>query len=118
MIRAQVVGGCYGFGCAIQAEDYAYLLDPSGDGDTWIEQVTADALGGKSMRAPAGDRVDLPEDAHDAIAVYDITFSQPGTYTAYYRARGFDTSSDSIYTPSGFDVDPDQTQTLSTDGVL
>ncbi len=110
-------GGCYGFGCAIQAEDYAYLLDPSGDGDTWIEQVTADALGGKSMRAPAGDRVDLPADAHDAIAVYDITFSQPGTYTAYYRARGFDTSSDSIYTPSDFNVDPDQTQTLSSNGV-
>ena len=110
-------GGCNATGCAIQAEDFAYLLNPNADSDTWVVQTTADALGEKSLRAPAGDRVDLPAEAHDAIAVYDMSFSTPGTYTAYYRARGFDGSSDSIYTPSGFDSDPDVQQNLTSDGL-
>jgi poly(beta-D-mannuronate) lyase len=110
-------GGCNGSGCAIQAEDFAFLLNPNGDSDTWILQDTPDALGGKSLRAPAGSIVNLPSGTHDAIAVYDLTFSQPGTYTAYYRARGFDGSSDSIYTPTDFNVDPNVIETLSSDGV-
>lgn len=109
-------GGCNGNGCAIQAEDYAYLQDPNGDGDTWIILDTPDALGGKTLRGPAGSLVNLPG-THDAIAAYSLEFSQPGTYTAYYRARGFDTSSDSIYTPTDFGVDPDVNETLSSNGV-
>jgi len=109
--------GCYGYGCVIQAEDFTFLLNPNGDSDTWIVQETSEALGGFTLRAPAGDRVDLPAEDHDAIAVYDLEFSQPGTYTAYYRARGFGSSTDSIFTPSDFDTDPDQQQNLTDSGV-
>ncbi len=110
-------GGCNASGCAIQAEHFAFLLNPNGDGDTWVTQDTPDALGGKSLRAPAGSIVNLPAGTHDAIAVYDLLFSQPGTYTAYFRARGFDTSSDSIFTPADFNTDPNVIETLSSDGV-
>ena len=67
------------------------------------------------MRAPSGSRTDLPG-VHDALAVYEVSFDQPGTYRAYYRAKGFDGSSDSIYVPDGFNVDPDNSDTLSQDG--
>ncbi|MEM9352316.1 MAG: polysaccharide lyase 6 family protein [Planctomycetota bacterium] len=108
-------GGCNTAGCAIQAEDYTVILDPDGDSNVWTTLTDPLALGGETLRAPFTDRVDLPGDTHDTIAVYDLEFDQPGTYTAYYRARGFDGSSDSIYVPTDFGVDPDDIETLSSD---
>ncbi len=107
---------CTATGCVIQAEAFTSLSDPNGDGDTWTIQTTDDAHGGESIIAPRGNRVDLDQGAHDAIAFYDLEFSEEGTYTAYYRARGFSGSSDSIYTPDQFGVDPDENETLVQNG--
>lgn len=109
--------GCYATGCAIQAEHYESLLDPNSNGSSWSVVADSSALGGMALRAPNGDRVDLPDDAHDAIAVYDVTFQQSGTYRAYYRAKGSNGSSDSIYVPVGFNVDPNSSKTISQNGI-
>ncbi|MEQ8848895.1 chondroitinase-B domain-containing protein [Botrimarina sp.] len=108
--------GCGPGGCALQAEAYDQLLDPDGNGAVWSVVATPDALGGLAIRAPGGDRVDLPAEPHDAIAAYEVELSVAGEYTAYYRARGFDSSSDSLFAPSTLGVDPDQNLGLSDDG--
>jgi poly(beta-D-mannuronate) lyase len=110
-------GGCFAGGCAIQAEAYTALSDPNGDGDSWTVQAAPDALDGLTLIAPAGNLMAVPANPHDALAMYEISFSQLGSYTAYYRARGFDTSSDSLYTPSDFGVDPEVTESLSNNGI-
>ena len=109
--------GCFVSGCAIQAEDYSALVDPNNNGLTWSTVDDIQAHGDEALRAPNGDRIDVPGDAHDAIAVYDVTFEQAGIYRAYYRAKGSNGSSDSIYVPDGFNVDPDNSKTISADGV-
>jgi poly(beta-D-mannuronate) lyase len=109
--------GCYATGCAIQAEDFASLLDPNSNGSSWNVFVDSEALGGEALQAPNGSRIDLPGHIHDAIAVYDVTFEQAGTYRAYYRAKGNNGSSDSIYVPDGFNVDPDNSKSISQDGI-
>ena len=45
-----------------------------------------------------------------------MTFAVEGDYRAYYLARGFDGSSDSIYTPTDFGVDPSSTDNISSNG--
>lgn len=109
-------GGCFADGCAIQAEDYTALLDPNNDGFMWAKSTVAEALGGEVLVAPNGDRIDLPSETHDTLATYDLTFEQAGTYRAYYRARGFNGSTDSIYVPDDFGTDPGNSETLSSDG--
>jgi poly(beta-D-mannuronate) lyase len=108
--------GCGSAGCAIQAEHFTAVLDPDGDGNKWTPLAVPGALGGKVLAAPAGDRADPPGETHDTIAVYELVFATPGTYTAYYRTRGLNAAANSIYSPDGFNVDPDNVQTLSTDG--
>ena len=100
---------------AVHASDFSSVLDPNNDGDTFTVQNSNDALGGSTLVAPDGDRVNLPG-THDAIVSYDLEFSEAGTYTAYYRARGFSGSSDSFYTPDDFGATPDNFQSLSNDG--
>lgn len=100
-------GGCFARGCAIQAENFSSILDPDSNGLTWTTVSDQDALGGEALEAPNGDRVELPAELHDTIAVYDVIFEQTGTYRAYYRAKGFGGSSDSIFVPDNFNVDPD-----------
>jgi hypothetical protein len=102
----------------IQAEDFAVILDPDADNVNWVTQSTANALGGQSMRSPFHDLVDRPTDPHESLLVYDIEFSETGTYTAYYRGRGFDSGSDSIYVADDFGVDPESIETLSDNGVF
>lgn len=109
-------GGCDEFGCAIQAEDFTSILDPDGNGLVWTVDTIAEALGGEVLVAPNGDRVELPGEQHDTIATYDLEFETLGTYTAYYRARGFSSSTDSLFTPSDFGVDPNVTENLSSNG--
>ncbi len=108
--------GCSLNRCVVQAETYTGLEDPNGDGDTWSVQKNSDALGGSSLIAPAGNRVDPPVDAHDAIATYELEFTQPGNYKAYYRARGFDGGTDSLFAPNSFNEDPTQNMSLSNNG--
>ncbi len=102
----------------VQAENYSSVVDPNNDGDTWTVVTEGTASGGSVIQAPDGSRTDIPGDTQDAIATYGVTFLTPGTYTAYFRARGFDGSSDSLYTADGFAVDPDQTETTSSDGAF
>jgi len=109
-------GGCKTLGCAIQAEDYTSILDPDGDGNTWTTVSVTNALGGEVIQAPGGDRVDLATELHDTIATFELEFETPGQYTAYYRARGFNGSSDSLYTPDDFGVDPDNNEGLTSNG--
>ncbi len=111
-------GGCSGQGCAIQAEDFSAILDPDNDGNTWAVESVTSALGGEVLKAPAGDRVDLPAEPHDSIATYTLEFETAGVYTAYYRARGFDGSSDSLFTADDFGVDPDNNESLSSNGTF
>lgn len=100
----------------IEAEDYAAITDPDNDGDVWTTSTAAGASGGQVIKAPSGSRTDLFDGPHDTLAVYDIAFSEAGTYTAYYLARGFSTASDSFFTPEDFDTDPGSTETISNDG--
>ncbi|MEM8945389.1 MAG: polysaccharide lyase 6 family protein [Planctomycetota bacterium] len=109
-------GGCFANGCAIQAEDYTSVLDPDNDGFVWTKSSVAEALGGEVIVAPNGTRVDVPGDTHDSIATYDLTFQEAGTYRAYYRARGFSGSTDSIYVPDDFETDPDNIESLANNG--
>ncbi len=111
-------GGCGPNGCAIQAEDFASILDPDGDGNVWTIQPSAEALGGEVLKAPLGDRVDLLTEDHDTIAVYELEFETAGTYTFYYRARGFSGSSDSLFTPDDFNTDPNNNESLSNNGLF
>ncbi len=106
-------GGCIARGCAIQAENFSAILDPDMNGVVWTTVADVDALGGFALKAPSGS-IPSPT-AHQTIAVYDVTFEQMGTYRAYYRAKGFSGSSDSMYVPNDFDVDPTLTQTTSQD---
>ncbi len=107
-------GGCIARGCAIQAEDYTSILDPDSNGLTWSTISDPNALGGQALQAPNGDRVELPQELHDTIAVYDLTFEQAGTYRAYYRAKGDGGSTDSIFVPDDFNVDPDNNESTSS----
>lgn len=108
--------GCTVSGCAIQAEDFANLADPNNDGDTWTTQSNDDALGGSSLIAPTGNLLVIGLDAHDALAYYNLEFTQTGEYTAYYRARGFDGASNSLFTPTDFNQDPTNIETLVQNG--
>ena len=102
----------------IEAEDFTAVTDPDNDGDIWTVSTTAGASGGQVIKAPSGSRTDLPGDPHETLAIYDIGFSDAGTYTAYYLSRGFSGSTDSFFTPDDFEVDPDNTESTSNNGVF
>jgi hypothetical protein len=68
------------------------------------------------IKAPNGSTPTPP--AQETIATYDMTFATAGTYTAYYRVRGFSGSTDSIFTPSNFAVDPTNSLTTSSDSTF
>jgi poly(beta-D-mannuronate) lyase len=107
-------GGCKVAGCAIQAESYTSVLDPDGDGAVWTKTSVATALGGQVIKAPNVSTVTPPP--QETVATYDMTFQIAGTYTAYYRVRGFDGSSDSFYAPTAFGTDPTTNTSISQDG--
>lgn len=102
----------------IEAEDYSSITDPDADGDVWTVVNTDDASGGAVIKAPDGSRTNIPTDPHETLALYDLVFGESGDYTVYYLARGFGGSSDSFFTPDGFNVDPDSTENISSNGVL
>lgn len=103
---------------AIQAEDYGVILDPDADNVNWVTESSDDALGGQSMRSPLHDLVERPADPHESLLVYDVQFSEEGTYTAYFRGRGFDSGSDSIFVADAFGTDPESIEILTDDGVF
>jgi poly(beta-D-mannuronate) lyase len=108
-----------GVGCvSVQAEGFSSSIDPDGDGNKWTIMSDPDAFGGQNITAPTGSRTDLDAgDPHDALVTYDLVFDDAGVYTAYYRARGFDSSTDSLFTPDDFGVDPDNNESLSSNGI-
>ncbi|WP_197530751.1 polysaccharide lyase 6 family protein [Bythopirellula polymerisocia] len=107
-------GGCFARGCSIQAEDFAAILDPNNNGLFYTTVDDTDALGGKAIRAPGGNTY-TQSGPQDTIAVYDMEFQQAGTYRAYYRAKGFNGSSDSLYVPNNFNIDPTVQENTSND---
>jgi hypothetical protein len=109
-------GGCNTVGCAIQAESYTAILDPDNDGIIFTKTAVASALAGQVIKAPNGSTPTPP--TQETIATYDMTFTTAGTYTAYYRVRGFSGSTDSIFTPSNFAVDPSNALTTSSDSTF
>lgn len=109
-------GGCGPDGCAVQAEGFTSVLDPDNDGNMFSVVENPDALADEALRAPGGDRVELPNEAHDTIATYVLEFETEGTYTLYYRARGFDSGSDSLFLPDEFNVDPDDNESIPSNG--
>ena len=110
-------GGCNLAGCAIQAENYSAILDPDSDGNVWTKLSVPIALGEQVIKAPSSGTVSNPA-TQETVAAYEMVFAAPGTYTAYYRVRGFNGSSDSVYTPDNFDVDPDNSLTTNQDGTF
>lgn len=101
-----------------EAEHFTSITDPDGDGDVWEVALTGDASNNEVIVSPSGSRTDLTTDPHETLALYDLSFSEPGTYTAYYLGRGFSTASDSFFTPDGFEQDPDNQESLSNDGLF
>ncbi len=110
-------GGCDLAGCAVQAESYSGILDPDSDGSIWTKLSVPSALGEQVIKAPSGSTVTDPA-SQETIATYELKFATTGTYTAYYRVRGFNGSSDSFYAPDGFAVDPDNSITTNQDGTF
>ena len=115
---ANEVGSCTNGVCLFQAEAYAQSLDPDGDGFEWTEALSEEAHGGRVIKATSGDRVDLGSEAHDAIVTFDVEFDSVGVYTAYFRARGFSSSTDSFFSPDSLGVDPDNVETLTNTSVF
>lgn len=89
-----------------QAEDFSRVEDPNRDGDTWQVVSSEAAFGQKALAAPAGSWTNLSSGVHDGLVVYSIRFDKQGSYTAYYRAKGPSTSTDSFYHPDELDRDP------------
>jgi poly(beta-D-mannuronate) lyase len=110
-------GGCGLAGCALQAEAYDAVLDPDNDGNVWTIQTMVGALGDQVIKAPGGSTVSNPA-SQETMVAYEMTFETVGTYSAYYRVRGFNDSSDSIYVPDAFATDPDNTMTTSQDSIF
>ena len=109
-------GGCRVAGCAIQAENYSAILDPDSDGNIWTKVAVTEALGGQVIKAPNGSTAS--PSAHETLATYEIVFETPGTYSAYYRVRGFNGSTDSFFAPDTFGINPDNTVTTSQDAAF
>ena len=101
----------------IRDRQFAVVLDPNDDEDSFTIVSNNDSYGGSAVRAPEGNRVDLADgDIQDAVLIYNLKFEESGTYRVYYRARGADGSSNSFYTPTDFGADPSITETISSDG--
>ncbi|TWU48706.1 Chondroitinase-B precursor [Rubripirellula tenax] len=101
---------------AVQAEDFSVVTDPNGDGRVWTTVADDSALGGFAIEAPSGGRTDLATSPHDTLAVYTLSFAEAETYTAYYRARGFNGSSDSLFAPDDFNTDPTLSESTTNNG--
>lgn len=101
---------------AIEAEDFALVSDPDGDGDVWTVVSTDDVSNGKAIKAPTGSRTNLSDDPHETIVHYDLVFGEAGEYRAYYLTRGFDGSSDSFFTPEDFATDPNDVENIASGG--
>ena len=100
---------------ALQAEDFASVTDPDGDGHTWNIVNDPSAHGERAIQSPSVSRTDLP--TQGALALYNISFTEAGTYTAYYRAAGTSTASNSFYAPADFGVAPTVNESTSSDGI-
>jgi len=99
---------------ALQAENFAEATDPDGDGDTWEIVSDPSAHGELAIESPSGSRTD--SSSQEAIALYNVSFSEAGTYTAYYRAFGTSGSSDSFFAPDAFNSNPTVSESTSNNG--
>jgi hypothetical protein len=92
---------------AFKAVEVARIDDPDRDGNVWQEVLGVDGALGQSravLRAPNDGNFRGTGNSH---AVYRLRFRIPGVYRGYYRARGFNRNSDSLWIPAAFNRAPD-----------
>ncbi len=103
---------------AMKAADFQAVTDPDEDGAVWLVRTgVASALGarGRVLRAPDGGR---PGETGQSTAIYRLLFRRAGTYRAYFRARGFDGSSNTFWRPAEFDTEPAERQPANRSGAF
>ena len=98
----------------IEAEEPDTILDPDGNGEIYTVAQVQSASNGAVLKSPGGSRSEPP--TLGSIAVYSVVFPEEGTFTAYYKARGFNGSTDSFYRPAAFAVDPTVNDATSNNG--
>jgi hypothetical protein len=76
--------------------------------------AVTEALGGLVIKAPNGSTASSA--SPETLATYEMVFQTQGTYTAYYRVRGFNGSTDSFFAPDTFGVNPDNNQSTNQTG--
>ncbi len=98
-----------------KAADASRIDDPDSDGNVWqvAEGVDGALLDGRVLRAPNDGRF---RERGQSEAVFRIQFAQAGTYRSYYRTRGFNRNSDSIWTPDAFDQAPNVNIRITSSG--
>ena len=92
---------------AMLSTDYAEITDPDEDNITWLFTEGVD-----NSLSPDARVLTAPNDGdfrsqRQSSAIYRLHFLQSGTYRAYFRIRGFDRNSNSLWRPRGFGLDPD-----------
>lgn len=101
-----------------EAEDFTARYDPDNNGSTWQVVTGVPGASGGVLKAPAGSIVSLPG-TQDAIAEYDVAFHDAGNYTLYALARGFSTSTDSVFVSTTLaEVSPSTSVTLTSTGLF
>ena len=87
--------------------DYDEITDPDEDGITWRFAEGVDgSLGADGRVLTAPNDGDFRSRQQSSV-IYRLRFRQAGSYRAYFRVRGFDRNSNSIWRPPGFDRNPD-----------
>jgi hypothetical protein len=101
---------------ALMASNYAEVTDPDGDGNVWLLVPGAGgALSPLVLKAPGAGAARSEGQSH---AIYRLRFRAPGTYRAYFRARGFDQDSNSFFRGGAFDSAPNINVVTSTNGAF
>ena len=71
------------------------ISDPDNDGRTWSPIADAGASGGTALQAGQSG----PKATDEGLVTYHLVFNDPGDYQLFFRFRGADTGSDSLWIP-------------------
>ncbi|MEM7623393.1 MAG: polysaccharide lyase 6 family protein [Planctomycetota bacterium] len=100
----------------IEAEETAAILDPDGDDVVFFVRNDSSASNGAVLKSPDGTRSN--QGTQESVAVYDVTFPQPGDYRVYYKARGFSGSTDSFFRAGSLNADPSLIESTTSNGTF
>jgi poly(beta-D-mannuronate) lyase len=87
---------------AFPAERVDSIADPDADGALFSRVDAGFAQGWEVLKAPSVTGGVVGE----SLAIYRVKFASSGVYQLHLKTRGFTTSSDSFFVPTGFGVDP------------